>query len=1165
MVVLISFRKKTFKINYILVVIILLVSFNLYFIKVLDSNLTQNYTNSIPNTGSIVDRTSEEFENELQTEIVSWGEILTDNSNLFSLDNIISYPDDALVKVRNDNKMEFVVKRDALEFSQEINEFLSKYDVEIHKDVPYFNASIIYTPVENLDEFISESESVFGISYIEPNFYVQLDFIPDDEYYESDQWDLPLIGMESAWEYGFGSHNVLVALVDTGIDYTHPDLSENYIPLGYDWVNNDSDPMDDYFHGTHCAGTIAAVIDNEIGIAGMANVSIFAEKAFNSYGQGSNVDCGLAIKHAVDMGADIISCSWGGSQSQILQESIEYALNNDVMVIAAAGNSNNNIPHYPAAYSDVIAVSATNQDDNKASFSSFGDWVDVSAPGVDILSTVPYSFMGSYYFLASGTSMATPHVSGFAALLMSSFSDFNCSQIENLIYESVVDLGDPGFDPYFGHGRIDVSFILGPDITPPKCLNLIESANPLELGDTEIITADISDRSGVNQVVIQFEGSNHSMIHTGGNTWQYNSWTPLSTGVFNYKIFMEDVYNNWGSIIRSIQVKVDATPPSYKNLIESADPLELGNSEIISIEVSDLSGVNQVVIQFEGSNHSMIYTGGNTWQYDSWIPLGIGIYPYIIYMVDNHNNWGSVTGSIQVKEDATPPSYLDIYESADPLKLGNTEIIAIEVFDSSGINQVLIQYEESNHSMIKISGNWWQYYSWVPSNVGNYIYTIFMEDNYDNWESVSGSIEVIEGGPDLIPPTYSNLTESADPLELGNSEIISIEVSDFSGVNQVIIQFEGSNHSMIHTEGNTWQYDSWTPSSIGVYPYIIYMEDNHNNWGSTTGSIQVKEDATPPSYSNLYESADPLELGKTEVISIEVFDLSGVNQVMIQFEGSNHSMMHIGSNIWQYDSWTPSSIGIYSYIIFMVDNYNNCRLISESIQVKEDVTPPTYSNINESADPLERGNTEIISIEASDLSGVNQVMIQFEGSNHSMINIGGNIWQYDSWIPLNMDINLYTIYMVDNYNNWESVSGSIQVIDTTPPSYSDLYESADPLELGNTELLSIVVSDLSGVKQVIIHFEEFDHPMTYRGINIWEYDSWTPSGIGIYPYTIYMMDNYDNWESVSGSIQVIDATPPSYSDLYESADPLELGNSEIISIEVSDFSGVNQVIIQFEG
>jgi len=182
------------------------------------------------------------------------------------------------------------------------------------------------------------------------------------------------------------------------------------------------------------------------------------------------------------------------------------------------------------------------------------------------------------------------------------------------------------------------------------------------------------------------------------------------------------------------------------------------------------------------------------------------------------------------------------------------------------------------------------------------------------------------------------LIESADPLELASTEIISINVYDSVGINQVLIEIEGINYTMANIGGDTWQYDVWTPSSIGTYPYTIFMEDLDNNWNSVSESIEVV-DSTPPSYSNLVESADPLELGLTEIISINLYDASGISQVLIEIEGINYTMTNIGGDTWQYDIWTPLNLGMHSYTLFIEDMNNNRNSLSDSITVIDTIPP----------------------------------------------------------------------------------------------------------------------------------------------------------------------------------------------------------------------------------
>jgi len=222
--------------------------------------------------------------------------------------------------------------------------------------------------------------------------------------------------------------------------------------LGYDWAYNDTDPMDDWNHGTFVAGIIAAVTNNEIGIAGLAQVKIMAEKVFNKEGEGYESWIASAILHATDQGAKIINLSFSTEYNgSLLYEAVKYAYQNNVLLVAAAGNEANDTKVYPAAYEEVIAVTATDSNDKPALFTNFGQWVELAAPGVNIYSTLRWD----RYDYWSGTSFACPHVSGLAALIWSKFPNATRDWVRNRLRETADDLGDPGFDIYYGYGRIN--------------------------------------------------------------------------------------------------------------------------------------------------------------------------------------------------------------------------------------------------------------------------------------------------------------------------------------------------------------------------------------------------------------------------------------------------------------------------------------------------------------------------------------------------------------------------------------------------------------------------------------------------------------------------------------------------------------------------------------
>ena len=266
------------------------------------------------------------------------------------------------------------------------------------------------------------------------------------------QWALGKIQAREAWAVSRGRSAVKLAIVDTGIDYDHPDLAGR-VDKGRDFINNDDDAKDDQGHGTHCAGIAAASTGNGVGIAGLApDVSLIAVKVLSREGYGSNESVANGIVYAADRGADVISLSLGGSDdSQVITDAVAYARGKGALVVAAMGNESTTRPSYPAATAGVMAVGSTTFFDWKSTFSNMGPHISVSAPGSMIVSTVP----GGGYQSMSGTSMACPYVAGLAALVKSKHADFTADQVRAKIEATADDVGAKGFDAKFGHGRIN--------------------------------------------------------------------------------------------------------------------------------------------------------------------------------------------------------------------------------------------------------------------------------------------------------------------------------------------------------------------------------------------------------------------------------------------------------------------------------------------------------------------------------------------------------------------------------------------------------------------------------------------------------------------------------------------------------------------------------------
>ncbi len=263
----------------------------------------------------------------------------------------------------------------------------------------------------------------------------------------SDLWGMARVGAPRVWGDQRGSREIIVADIDTGVDYNHEDLRHNmWEGVGYDFADKDAFPWDTHGHGTHTSGTIGATGGNGIGVSGVVQrASIMAVRFIGSKGYGTTSDAILSIDYAVQNGARVLSNSWGGTPDEddaeniALEESIQRAHDADVLFVAAAGNDgrdNDTRPVYPAAMRvpNILTVASTNNADRRSFFSNYGaETVHVGAPGSNVMSAVP----GNKYMKNSGTSMACPHVAGLAALILSERPELSALDVKQIIMDSV--------------------------------------------------------------------------------------------------------------------------------------------------------------------------------------------------------------------------------------------------------------------------------------------------------------------------------------------------------------------------------------------------------------------------------------------------------------------------------------------------------------------------------------------------------------------------------------------------------------------------------------------------------------------------------------------------------------------------------------------------------
>ncbi|MEJ5199044.1 MAG: malectin domain-containing carbohydrate-binding protein [Anaerolineae bacterium] len=335
---------------------------------------------------------------------------------------------------------------------------------QVARRIPALHALVLEVPEDRQEALMAYLKTSPAIRYVERNYLAAGAYVPADPDYADPikSYGLRKIAAESAWDVITGTATITVAVVDSGLSMAHPEFAGRIVP-GWDFVNADNNPSDDQGHGTHVTGIIAAAMDNGLGLVGVAPaVSILPVKVLNAMNTGSWADIAAGIVYAADQGAQIINLSLGGPvDDAILLDAVRYAAGKGALLVAAAGNVPDGGAFYPASYPEVMAVGATDSNDARWTSCNYGDYLEVMAPGANIWSTYWTSSNGATFAYKTGTSMSAGYVSGLAALLLSANPQLAAADLRQIIRQSADDLGDPGWDPLFGEGRINAGRALG--------------------------------------------------------------------------------------------------------------------------------------------------------------------------------------------------------------------------------------------------------------------------------------------------------------------------------------------------------------------------------------------------------------------------------------------------------------------------------------------------------------------------------------------------------------------------------------------------------------------------------------------------------------------------------------------------------------------------------
>ena len=456
-----------------------------------------------------------------------------------------------------------------------LNQLNTSFGAKVVGTIDKIGVMHLQAPPERALGLLAHLRNRPDVKFAEFDSIVQALLEPNDPYYSTvyasshygtlDQWGPPAVSAPLAWGVTLGDRSIVIAIVDTGIDSSHPDLASKTVGE-YSYVGKSA--KDGFGHGTHCAGIAAAATNNGVGVAGMCpNCSILSVRVLDSQGSGYTSDVASGITYAASHGARVISLSLGGGgHSSTIQSALQYAVANNALPVCAMGNSgsSSNIPE-PAYWYDCLSVIATDQNGAKASFSNYGVKADVAAPGVAILSTMPtyavtlngYGYKQNYDAL-SGTSMATPMVAGIAGLALSMNPNLTPVQVRGLIMAAAGD--GVTWTPELAFGTVNaattISKAIRSDYNAPVA-NLISPADGATVSGLVSVQAVPTDDSAVHHVDIIQNGTRFmqplvgvSTTGKGKNATSAPAWTAYwpSTTLFNGSVSLSalasDVFGN---------------------------------------------------------------------------------------------------------------------------------------------------------------------------------------------------------------------------------------------------------------------------------------------------------------------------------------------------------------------------------------------------------------------------------------------------------------------------------------------------------------------------------------------------------------------------------------------------------------------------------------------
>jgi subtilisin family serine protease len=502
--------------------------------------------------------------------------------------------------------------------------------VSLEKEIDRIKVKRIKVSEANREKVKARLAKNPHVEFVEENFIAQGMLVPSDSSYPS-QWHLPKIAAPQSWDVITGDLDFPIAIIDSGIDADHSDLAGKLM-TGHNFLTGTTLTDDTYGHGTAVAGSAGAIGNNALGVAGVAwNNPLMPLLVLDPNNSAAYSDIASAIIYAADHGVKVINISLAGSSSSYtMQNAINYAWGKGLVIVASAGNYNVSTLYYPAACDNVVSVSATTSTDTKASFSNFGSWIDLAAPGSGIYTTSKGGVYGSW----SGTSFSSPIVAGLAGLIWAANPALTNAEVVDIMKEGADDLGTTGFDTSFGFGRINAynsvtlakNLLTNPDLTAPE-VAVVSPSDGGTVSNTTVVSVSASDNLAVTRVELLIDGTVFSTDTTAPYSFAWDT-----TGVADEWLTLSAIaYDEAGNVGQSdvIMVQVSNSPESpaptdteapTATILSPSDGATISGATVVSVSASDNLAVTRVELLIDGT----VFSADTTAPYSfTWNTMGL--------------------------------------------------------------------------------------------------------------------------------------------------------------------------------------------------------------------------------------------------------------------------------------------------------------------------------------------------------------------------------------------------------------------------------------------------------------------------------------------------------------------------------------------------------------